>query len=164
MKSLTRDELDRLYDAAERESHLDALMFRVMFNHGLRVSEVIALTPANIMSGHLQVQRLKRSRKTTQPLLDDEKELLTMSGRFFPMSRMTAWRRMQHYGEKAGIPEFKRHPHCLKHTTGRLAYLGGLGIPEIQKYLGHVNGGNTMVYMEADEETACSAFAAAVGK
>jgi integrase/recombinase XerD len=164
MKSLTRDEKERLQDAAKQESSLDALLFRVMFNHGLRVSEVIELTPANIVSGHLVVQRLKRSRKTTHPLFEDEKELLTMTGRFFPMSRVTVWRRMQYYGEKAGLPEFKRHPHCIKHTTGRLAYLGGMGIPEIQKYIGHVNGGNTMVYLEADEETASAAFAAAVGK
>jgi integrase len=164
MKSLTRDELIRVLSVAEQESHIEALMFRVMFNHGLRVSEVIELSPANIVSGHLVVQRLKRSRKTTHPLFEDEKELLTMTGKFFPMSRMTVWRRMQYYGEKANLPEFKRHPHALKHTTGRLAYLGGMGIPEIQKYIGHVNGGNTMVYLEADEETASAAFAAAVGK
>ena len=164
MKSLTKNELNRLLAAAETESHRDALMLRTMFNHGLRVSEAISLDPTNILSGHLQVQRLKKSRKTTQPLLDDEKELLTMSGRFFPMSRMTAWRRMQHYGEKAGIPKHLLHPHILKHTCGRLGYKGGMGIPEIVAYLGHVNPGNSLKYMEADEAEACSAFAAAVSK
>ena len=164
MKSLTRDEFHRLLDAAGQESDRDELMFRVMFNHGLRVSEVISLTPENIVSGHLQVQRLKKSRKTTQPLLSDEKELLTMTGRFFPMSRMTAWRKMQHYGEKAGIPKHLLHPHVLKHTCGRLGYKGGMGIPEIVAYLGHVNAGNSLKYMEADEAEACSAFAAAIGK
>jgi hypothetical protein len=39
-----------------------------------------------------------------------------------------------------------------------------MGIPELQKYLGHKNGGNTMIYLEADEAQAASAFAAAVGK
>jgi integrase/recombinase XerD len=164
MKSLTQDEFHRLLDAAKQESPLDALMLTVMFNHGLRVSEVIALTPANVVSSHLVVQRLKRSRKTIQPLLDDEKELLTMSGRFFPMSRMTAWRRMQHYGAKAGIPKHLLHPHVLKHTCGRLGYLGGMGLPELQTYLGHKNGGNTMIYIQSGETEAASAFAAAVGK
>jgi type 1 fimbriae regulatory protein FimB/type 1 fimbriae regulatory protein FimE len=164
MKSLTRDELHRLFDAAEQVSHKDALMLRVTFNHGLRVSEVISLNESNIVGGHLVVQRLKKSRKTTQPLLPDEQELTTMTGRFFPMSRMTFHRRMVEYGRKAGIPEFKCHAHALKHSTGRLAYLGGMKVAELQKYLGHVNGGNTMVYLEADEAEAAAAFAAAVGK
>ena len=160
MKSLTKIELDRLFEVAGA----DALMFRVLFNHGLRVSEVINLTDANIVDGHLVVQRLKKSRKTTQPLLADEMALTTMKGRFFPMCRMTAWRKMQAYGEQAGIPKFLRHPHALKHTTGRLGYKGGMGIPELQAYLGHVNGGNTLVYLAAEESEACNAFAAAVGK
>jgi hypothetical protein len=37
-------------------------------------------------------------------------------------------------------------------------------IPEVQVWLGHVNGGNTLKYMEATEEEAACAFAAAVGK
>lgn len=159
MKSLTWDELNRLREAS---TGLERLMFTVMFNHGLRVSEVINLTDANVQDGHLVVQRLKGSKKTVQRILADEQELLTMKGRFFPMSRMTAWRKMQHYGALAGIPEFKRHPHCLKHTTGRLAYKGGCGLPEIQAILGHVNGGNSIVYMQADESEAFAAFAAAI--
>lgn len=160
MKSLTMDELKSLIQVAGSE----ALMFRVMFNHGLRVSEVINLTDANVVDGHLIVQRLKGSKKTTQRLLADEQELTGMTGRFFPMSRITVWRRIKEYGAKAGIPEFKCHPHIMKHTTGRLAYNGGCGLPEVQSILGHVNGGNSMIYMQAEESEAFAAFAAAVGK
>ena len=63
---------------------------------------------------------------------------------------------------EAGIPKFKCHPHCLKHSCGRLTYLGGMGIAEIQTYLGHRNGWNTMVYMRPDESEVAAAFAAAV--
>jgi len=162
MKSLTRDELNRLLDAAGS----DRLMFTVMFNHGLRVSEVINLDETNVVDGHLIIQRLKKSRKTTQPLLADERALVTMTGKFFPMNRKTVWRKIQASGKLAGIPSFKCHPHALKHTTGKLGFNKGQGmtIPEVQAYLGHVNGGNTLKYMESDEPEACSAFAAAVGK
>lgn len=159
MKSLTRTELANLLDAAGS----DKLLFAVMFNHGLRVSEVISLDDTNVIDGHLVVQRLKKSRRTTQPLLPNEKELLTMTGRFFPMSRWTVARRLIEIGVKAGIPRHKLHPHALKHTTGRLGYLGGMGIPELVAYLGHRNPGNTLKYMEATEEQAASAFAAVVG-
>ena len=171
MKSLTKDELANLIAAAEQESHVDALMFRVTFNHGLRVSETLALSPANLQGGYLVVQRLKGSRKTTQRLLADEQELLKMSGTFFlpeytnrNSARVIFWRLMRKYGKRAGIPEFKCHPHVLKHTTGRLAYKGGCGLPEVQSILGHVNGGNSMIYMQAEESEAYAAFAAAVGK
>jgi type 1 fimbriae regulatory protein FimB len=169
MKSLTRPELDALLAVALRHSESDALMLAVIFNHGLRISEAISLTRANIVDGHLVIQRLKGSRKTNQPLLGDEKlglESLAAhsdGGRFFPIRRETAWRRVQRYGQEAGIPQFKCHPHALKHSTGRLGYEGGMGLPELQAYLGHENGKNTMIYAEAPESVACSAFAAAVG-
>jgi integrase len=160
MKSLSKDELKSLLEVAGP----DRLLFTVMFNHGLRVSEAIALNDTNVVDGHLVVQRLKGSEKTTQRILADEAQLLTMKGRFFPMSRWTVNRRLQEAGVKAGIPEHKLHAHVLKHTTGRLAYKGGCGVAEIQSILGHKCGGNSMIYMQADESEAYAAFAAAVGK
>jgi integrase/recombinase XerD len=165
MKSLTKTELDALLAATPEP---DRLMFLVAFNHGLRVSEVVNLNASNIVDGHLVVQRLKRSRRTTQPLLPNEKDgllaLAKQSGKFFPISRWTADRRLKEYGKKAGIPEHLLHMHCLKHSCGRLGFKGGMSIPEIQAYLGHKNGGNTMIYLQASEEEAANAFAAAVGK
>ena len=178
MKSLTKSELAGLLEVAARHNSLDALMLSVMFNHGLRISEATGLTKANIVGGYLVIQRLKRSRKTTQTLLPSEKAGLEAlaakhadGGRFWlaeyeqgTVARVIAWRLVQKYGKEAGIPQFKCHPHALKHTTGRLAYKAGLGLPEIQSILGHVNGGNTMVYMQPEEGEAYAAFAAAVGK
>lgn len=167
VKSLTKPELDSLLAVARKHSEADYLMLLVTFNHGLRVSETLLLTASNIVSGFLDVQRLKGSRRTRQPLLPSEADALmrlaSQDGRFFNCDRTTFWRRMKRYGAEAGIPEFKCHPHVLKHATGRIAYEGGMGIPELQTYLGHVNGKNTMVYLEADEETAASAFASALG-
>jgi len=177
MKSLTRPELTALLEVARKYSDLDYLMFATIFNHGLRITEATMLTKANIAQGHLTVQRQKGSRKTSQPLLGDTKlglESLAAacaSGeRFFlreyqpHVARVIAWRKIQKYGKEVGIPQHKLHPHALKHTTGRLAYEGGMGIPELQTYLGHENGANTMKYAEAPEHVACDAFAAAVGK
>jgi integrase len=87
-----------------------------------------------------------------------------MRGKFFPICRMTFHRRMVEYGTEAGIAPHLLHAHALKHSCGRLGYKGGMGIAELQSYLGHKNGGNTMIYLQADEGEACAAFAAAVGK
>jgi integrase len=167
MKNFTKVELDALLAVARKHSETDYLMLLVTFNHGLRVSETLALNSANFVSGFLVVQRLKGSRKTSQPLLPSEQGILALidgEKPLFTMSRMTYWRRVREYGSEAGIPSFKLHPHTLKHSTGRLGYEGGMGIPELQAYLGHQNGKNTMVYLEATEEQASNAFAAAVGK
>jgi integrase len=168
MKSLTYSALDALLAVTEQYSTLDALAIRTCFNHALRVSELLALTKANVVSGHLIVCRLKGSRKTSQPLLDDERAALetlaaSTEGRLFPMSRVTFWRKMQRYGAEAGIAQHTAHPHALRHSAGRLGYLGGMGIPELQRYFGHVSGSNTLIYMESSEAEACSAFAAALG-
>lgn len=169
MKHLTKDELKGLLAVAEKHDPSIALLLLVIFNHGLRVSEGLALTAANVIDGYLVVQRLKGSKKTIQPLLADEREGLenlsqANGGQFWTLSRFAVNRRIAAYGREAGIAEHKLHSHILKHTTGRLAYEGGLGIPELQKYLGHVNGKNTLVYAEAPEDAAAKAFAAAVGK
>jgi integrase len=179
MKSLTHSELYSLLAVARRHSERDWLMLYVTFSHGLRVSEVVGgydkngnyrhgIGKRNILGGYLVTHRLKGSRKTTQPLLDNEREALqrlaaTCDGEFFPMSRQTFWRKMQAYGAEAGIPQFKAHPHALRHSAGRLGFIGGMQIPDIQKYLGHISGANTLIYLESSEEEACGAFAAAVG-
>lgn len=165
MKSLTRDQLDRLFEVAKAESFLDYLMLLVTFNHGLRCSETLSLTKDNIVNGFIIVERGKGSHRCEHPLLPSEAEYLSkLDGKFFKMCRMTFWRKMQAYCKQAGIPSHLAHPHVLKHTTGRLAYKAGMGIPDIQAYLGHKNGANTMKYMESDIQEAAAAFAAAVGR
>jgi integrase len=167
MKSLTREQLNSLLQVARKHSESDYAALLVGFNHGLRVSEILALTKENVVNGTLVVQRLKRSKKTTQPLLPSEKTVLetlaaTVDGPFFTICRKTLWLHMKQYAVEAGLPS-DLSPHWLKHTCGRLGYKGGMGLPEIGSYLGHKNLGNTMIYMQSSEEEAATAFAAAVG-
>lgn len=165
LKSMTREQLDKLLEVAKAESFLDWIMMMVTFNHGLRVSETLSLTKANIVNGYIIVNRGKGSHKCEHPLLLSEAEHLTkLSGKFFNITRMTFWNRMQKYGKRAGLPSYLCHPHVLKHTCGRLGFKGGMTVPEIQSYLGHKNGANTMVYLQADIQEASAAFAAAVGR
>ena len=167
MKSLTREQLTALLEAARSESELDHLMLLVTFQHGLRVSETLSLTKANLVGGYIVVERGKGSHRCEHPLLPNEVEALTKLAegrdRLFPVSRVTFWRRMQHYGKKAGIPATLCHPHALKHTCGRLGFLGGMTVPDLVEYLGHVNPANSLIYAKSDIATASAAFAAAVG-
>jgi len=109
MDSFSKEEILRLLAAARARRESDWLMILVAFLHGLRVSEVLALTPDNIVDGHLDVRRRKGSMRTKQPLFSHENPLLSVrdpliafagklrkASRLFPISRATFWRRMQH--------------------------------------------------------------------
>lgn len=169
MIAMTKEQLDAVLVVARKHSEDDYLALLIGFNHGLRVSEMVALSPANIVNGVLVVERLKGSRKTVQPLLPSERDAVLAKVAagvpFFNIHRKTLWLHMKNYCKEAGVPFGKDFVtvHSLKHTCGRLGFKGGMTIPEIQKYLGHVNGANTMVYLQATEEEASNAFAAAVG-
>jgi integrase len=167
MKSLTTEELGRLVAVARQMSERDAQLILTTYYHGLRASEAVNLGPDNLVAGKLYVERLKGSNDTTQSLGASERSFLNLNlptGQPFKMHRTTFWRKMKRYCTLAGIDPKKAHPHALKHTCGRLAYEAGVGIPEIQKRLGHVSGSNTLKYMEPTEEQADAAFAARVGQ
>ena len=96
MKSFTNEELDLLIATAAKHSERDARLIQTVYNHGLRASEAVALGPNNLRNGRLYVERLKGSRKTTQPFNPGERDYLLAnlpSGQPFKMHRVTFWRK-----------------------------------------------------------------------
>ena len=167
MKSFTSDELDKLIAVAEKYSTRDAMLIRTIYNHGLRVNEGVNLGPENLSGGSLDVQRLKGSMRTVQALAPGERDYLLLNlptGKPFKMHRTTLSRKLKRYGAEAGIDVTKCHPHTLKHSTGRLGYEAGLGLPELREILGHKDPGNTLIYMAADPDKAYAAFAGKVAR
>src|SRR5438309_11121722 len=104
-------------------------MILLAFQHGLRASEVIGLTPGHLADGYLTIQRLKGSLKTTQPLVASENALLNERGlvidfirgmhrnqRLFPVCRQTFWRALQRHARAIALPAHKRNTKMLKHS------------------------------------------------
>ena len=130
MQHLSKDELLALLREAKASRERDWLMILVAYWHGLRASEVIAITPDDIRDGHLDVQRLKGSLRTIQPLIEHPDPLLSEAQPLFDFARKINpksngyqslpwghfWRLVQRYAAAAGIPAHKRHPHVLKHS------------------------------------------------
>ena len=175
MQHITLDELRRLL------SHIPDARWRtavlVTFWHGLRASETLALTPRNFADGQITVRRLKGSRTTVHPLvrnssvdLDETIGLERLladaprNQRLFPWTRDGFLKLMKRAGAKAGLPAQKRHPHALKHGCAMAGLAGGMKINELQRYIGHKNGANTLIYLAVNDEQASQAFCAAVGK
>lgn len=74
--SLSDEQLQALLATAKKHRHRDWLMILVAYLHGLRASEVTALTAANFKDGEIRVQRGKGSDETTHPLLHHQNPLL----------------------------------------------------------------------------------------
>ncbi|HXY13629.1 MAG TPA: tyrosine-type recombinase/integrase [Terriglobales bacterium] len=166
MKWLTREEMTRVLDAAKAASERDWLLLLISYQHGLRVSETVALTAANIVDGHLLLQHLKGSKAIIHPLLENEREPLqrlasSTTGRLFLMCRRHALRLFKKYAALAGVPSFKTF-HSLRHSCAVHGLKGGMTLPQVQKYLGHRSGASSLIYLEADESESAAAFAKAL--
>ena len=162
---LTQMEVDRLRRAARaygRHGHRDDTLILMMFRHGLRVSEAIALRweQVDLQQGLLHVHRLKNGTPSTHPLRGVELRALRQLQRDYPetthlfMSERQAPltdRSVRHIIARAGRlakVHFTLHPHMLRHSTGFHLANKGVDTRAIQSYLGHANIKNTVIYTE----------------
>jgi integrase len=171
---LSKDELRRLLSTARAARERDWLMILVAFNHGLRASEVTGFTRDAVEDGHLTVQRLKGSLKTSQaliesadPLFDERRALIEYARKstpgwpVFKMSRQHFWRLVQRYAHAAGIPKRLAHPHILKHTIA-LQTIHSAGIENVRQHLGHKSLSSTGEYLRVTDDEAGAAIARAL--
>jgi integrase len=174
MEHLAREQVVSLLTAARAERERDWVLLLVTFWHGLRASEAVNLTPANFISeGYLDVQRLKGSLRTVQPLVEHELEILNeraavdawvlhkpKGDRLFPISRVQFFRLMRRYGSQAGLPRHLCHPHVLKHSIA-MQSIKEAGIENVRQYLGHKSISSTGAYLKVGDDAASRAIAKA---
>ncbi len=146
---------------------------QTMLGAGLRVSEVIALMPADIdlERGMLRVNRGKGAKDRVVPV-DSEtlgwlrawaerRKRLGLNARspFFcskrnrgkPLTaRYVQWL-VSRLAQAAGI-EKKVTPHVLRHTYATRMLRRGLDLREVQELLGHANVATTQIYTHVDPE------------
>ena len=176
MKHLDRSQLLAVLGEAKKDSSRNWLMLALTYNHGLRVSEVLALTPAHIKDGFLSVRRLKGSLHTTQPLIGSAEPLLDertviikmeVSGlqnvRLFPVTRQAVHKIFRKYCLRAGVPEHLAHVHSLKHScvTHALKAVeanGNAGIHFVKQWAGHKSLASTGAYLEVTDQQAYTAI------
>lgn len=166
-KHLTESEVAALIKAIAkmRYAERDRAMCTLMFRHGLRVSELCALslTDLHLGEGRLYVRRLKGSLSTTHPLAgstmralrrwlarrpDSGYRELFLSERDDPFTPGGVRYLVAAWGEHAKIP-FRVHPHMLRHACGyALVNRPGANVRAIQDYLGHRDPKHTARYTE----------------
>jgi len=173
---LSPEQVERLIAAAVNPR--DALLVRVAWRTGVRVSELIGIKESDIdFEGRailikIQKQR-KRDGKTVerrrlvpidQGTLDMVREYLRWRAVFpykgdllFPITRQRVDQIFWKLARKAGIKEIgdpaiskhrKVHPHLLRHSFAIFCVKHGMSIERLQKILGHSSPTTTSVYLQ----------------
>ena len=162
IKFITLDEAKRLFSVIS--SKRDKAIFLLAYRHGLRASEVGLLqrNDFNDKQLRLNIHRLKGSLSGVHPLQADEVRVLKSylrtrsdslpylfpSRKGSPISRAMLDVLIKGYGEKAKLPDDKRHFHVLKHSIATHLLDTGADIRFVQDWLGHANIQNTVIYAQ----------------
>lgn len=140
----------------------DGAIILLMFRHGLRTAELVALKWAQVdlSGGYIEIQRVKHGHDSIHPLRSPELRALRqikrdypetqyvfVSERKAPLSTRTIRHIVARAAEKAGISE-PVHPHQLRHACGYYLASQGHDTRAIQDYLGHKNIHHTVRYTQ----------------
>lgn len=155
-KYLTRDEVGRLLAAGAPGR--DRLILRTMWETGVRVSELLALTPASVdfAAEALRVATLKRRAHVRaipiRPALLGEIARHIAGGgiasdlRLFPITRQRVFQIVRAAARGAGLPLDRAHPHTLRHSFAIACVLARVPVLVLAEWLGHASLEATLVY------------------
>lgn len=165
---LTPGEVDLLMGAVKRKNrygHRDATMILLTYQHGLRAGEVrvVRWQQFDLEQGTFYVNRLKNGVPNVHPLSPREVLALTklkreqpanrflfVSERGCPMTRDGFLKMVKKAGNTARFP-FAVHPHMLRHGCGYNMAREGNDVRTIQRFMGHRQIENTVMYTTLDK-------------
>jgi len=156
MKHLSPEAVGRLIEAADTDRN--RLLFRLLYEHGLRISECLSLTRAHVRRGYLQIKGRKKGKRAdekmnlaTLALFESVTKNLLPNTLIFPFSRQWASTLFHRACDKAGITlQLRQGVHSLRHSLAHHLLDAGAPLPVVQKSLRHRSIGSTGVYLEAD--------------
>jgi len=164
---LTLEEVTRLIESAgDRGRHRlrDRTLLLLMFRHGLRAGEAVALRWDAIMfdAGAISIRRLKRGESGVHRLQEDELKALEQVKERYPESlyvfvsergaKLSTDAVAKIVGRAGQVAKLSLpvHPHMLRHSCGYHLAEQGMPTRDIQAYLGHKNIQHTVRYTAAN--------------
>ena len=157
---MTKDEVrDVLYGVENKP--LIHLLINFLWQTGARVTEALSVKVSDIDFYSKVVRMPSLKKKSPQiktiPLQGEllgelgayiGQEGLKKDDRIFSITRQHAHRIVRDACIKGGIEKVRSHPHVLRHSFSVNAVLQRVPLPILQKWLGHSDIKNTMVYLQ----------------
>jgi len=161
--------------SGRRQALLDQALFYLLWQGGLRLSEVESLRledldlPGKRISVRQGKGRKDRTVFLTQVTVSVLQDYLAVRGGGFSdhvflyhnasLNKSYVWSRLKTLSKQTGI---RVYAHRLRHTTATQLLNAGCKITSIQKILGHKNINTTMIYARAFNRTVADDFYAAM--
>jgi len=163
---LEKEQVDEILNAAKTCNHRDYLLLRFMWRTGVRVSEVINVTPKDIehKNGVVNIRKAKGGRQRRVPLDQDTLKMLSdyvlaldilEDQPVFPIQRNRVFSIVKKYGNMTGV---NIHPHTLRHSFAINMVRGGTDLRRVQLMLGHTSLSITQVYLQFNDHDLREAY------
>ena len=157
-RALSRQEVQRILEHA---THMDKYLFATMYYAGLRIEEVVQLTPERVTrrGERLVLSVYGKGSKTREiqmgltgsSILREWINLQRIPQPLFQISTRQIRRRLKNIVKAAGLsPNIS--PHWLRHAFATHAYEAGVQIVALSKVLGHASTKTTMQYIHCNSE------------
>ncbi len=137
----------------------DHALIRLLYNGGLRVSELVTLRWRNLVDGVANITgkggktRVVRLSRGTWDELAALRSAEAIGEDFvFPMSAVNAWKRVKRAAQLAGVTDVPVSPHFLRHSHGTHALRRGADLATVRDTLGHASIATTSRYLHARPE------------
>lgn len=163
-KYTNAEERGRVLEAAEALDPERSLFVQLLVWTGMRVSELLALTPASFQleSGLVTVVTLKRRGLAVREIPVPPKLMAALDRQFglrhaqrgeasacrrlWPFCRTTAWRIVKKVMAAIGIAGRRASPRGLRHGFGTGTLQSGVPLNIIQRWMGHARMTTTAIY------------------
>jgi len=169
-------EVERLLeqpDFSQPKGVRDKALLEFMYATGVRVSELVGLTQSDLMEeegfarvfgkgskdrivyvGEVAISTIGQYRREVRPSLAAKGrggDVLFLSMRGRPLTRVAVWKMLKAYVLEAGIGK-RVSPHTLRHSFATHLLEGGADLRSIQEMLGHADISTTQIYTHLDRE------------
>ena len=175
-KNLSEKEVEALLGAPDTATTLglrDRAMLETLYATGLRVSELVGLTLAQVSLdmgvvrvvgkgnkerlvplGEESIRWVMRYLKSARPTLvgGGKSSALFVTARRAPLTRQAFWALVKRLGAKAGIPSASLSPHVLRHAFATHLLNHGADLRVVQLLLGHADIATTTIYTHVARE------------
>ena len=163
---LEPEQINAILEHAKTCSSRDYLILRLLWRSGMRVSELLALTPSDL-EPYNQVLNITKAKGKKQRRVVVDPPMFAMLSTYiseteipeeqpiFGFSSVHIWRLCRKYGKMIGVDV---HPHMFRHSYAIHLIRNGVDLRRLQQLLGHSNIQTTTIYLQFKDSDLVKAY------